>query len=203
MAVGPDRPDESQSQDAGPGPGCGRWVGAVRRRWAVRRVTRLVARRLERAFPNENAGSTSRKPSSRVALTRSPGRRAMPSPVAGASQEVSMSDFHQHGPVTALPRLVNRPIGEFEARILALSQRFTISKGRGGVSRPGGAAEEAVQELERVRERARGLDVWCAGGTFSKPASPWRSCRSSATPRSAPRTRWSAWGRRSSPWPAS
>jgi glucosyl-3-phosphoglycerate synthase len=38
-----------------------------------------------------------------------------------------MSDFHQHGPVTALPRLVPRPIEEFEARILALSRRFPIA----------------------------------------------------------------------------
>jgi glucosyl-3-phosphoglycerate synthase len=38
-----------------------------------------------------------------------------------------MSDFHQHGPVTALPRLVDRPIDEFEARILALSQRFPMA----------------------------------------------------------------------------
>jgi glucosyl-3-phosphoglycerate synthase len=35
-----------------------------------------------------------------------------------------MSDFHQHGPVTALPRLRARPLQELESRIQALSRRF-------------------------------------------------------------------------------
>src|SRR5512139_1388711 len=38
-----------------------------------------------------------------------------------------MSDFHQFGPVTALPRLVGRPIGDLEADILALTSRFQVS----------------------------------------------------------------------------
>lgn len=38
-----------------------------------------------------------------------------------------MSDFHQHGPVTALPRLVNRPIDELEAQIVPLSRKFPVS----------------------------------------------------------------------------
>jgi glucosyl-3-phosphoglycerate synthase len=38
-----------------------------------------------------------------------------------------MSDFHQSGPVTALPRLVDRPVEEIEARILALSRRFPVA----------------------------------------------------------------------------
>ena len=38
-----------------------------------------------------------------------------------------MSDFHQSGPVTALPRLVDRPVAELESRILALSKRFPVA----------------------------------------------------------------------------
>jgi glucosyl-3-phosphoglycerate synthase len=38
-----------------------------------------------------------------------------------------MSDFHQSGPVTALPRLVDRPVDEIEARIKALSRRFPVA----------------------------------------------------------------------------
>jgi glucosyl-3-phosphoglycerate synthase len=38
-----------------------------------------------------------------------------------------MSDFHQSGPVTALPRLVHRPAGEIEAKVKALSRRFPVA----------------------------------------------------------------------------
>ncbi len=38
-----------------------------------------------------------------------------------------MSDFHQYGPVTALPRLVARPVEELEAAILPLTRRFPVS----------------------------------------------------------------------------
>jgi glucosyl-3-phosphoglycerate synthase len=38
-----------------------------------------------------------------------------------------MSDFHQYGPVTALPRLVERPIEELETEILALTPKFPVS----------------------------------------------------------------------------
>ena len=38
-----------------------------------------------------------------------------------------MSDFHQHGPVTALPRLVARPIEDLEAQILRLTPKFPVS----------------------------------------------------------------------------
>ena len=38
-----------------------------------------------------------------------------------------MSDFHQHGPVTALPRLVPRPVDELEAEILPLTRKFPVS----------------------------------------------------------------------------
>jgi glucosyl-3-phosphoglycerate synthase len=38
-----------------------------------------------------------------------------------------VSDFHQSGPVTALPRLVDRPIEELEARIVALARRFPVA----------------------------------------------------------------------------
>ncbi len=38
-----------------------------------------------------------------------------------------MSDFHQSGPVTALPRLVARPVEELEAQIRALSRRFPLA----------------------------------------------------------------------------
>ena len=38
-----------------------------------------------------------------------------------------MSDFHQHGPVTALPRLVDRPIEELEGEIARLARKFPVS----------------------------------------------------------------------------
>src|SRR5262245_42427953 len=38
-----------------------------------------------------------------------------------------MSDFHQFGTVTALPRLVARPVEELEAKVLALSKRFPVA----------------------------------------------------------------------------
>lgn len=38
-----------------------------------------------------------------------------------------MSDFHQSGPVTAIPRLVARPVAELEERLLALTQRFPVA----------------------------------------------------------------------------
>lgn len=38
-----------------------------------------------------------------------------------------MSDFHQHGPVTALPRLVPRPVDELESQILPLTPKFPVS----------------------------------------------------------------------------
>jgi glucosyl-3-phosphoglycerate synthase len=38
-----------------------------------------------------------------------------------------MSDFHQSGPVTALPRLVARPIEDVEAQIQGLSRRFPVA----------------------------------------------------------------------------
>ena len=38
-----------------------------------------------------------------------------------------MSDFHQSGPVTALPRLVDRPVAELERKILGLSRRFPVA----------------------------------------------------------------------------
>jgi glucosyl-3-phosphoglycerate synthase len=38
-----------------------------------------------------------------------------------------VSDFHQTGPVTALPRLVARPVHELEAQVLALSRRFPVA----------------------------------------------------------------------------
>ena len=38
-----------------------------------------------------------------------------------------MSDFHQSGPVTALPRLVDRPVGDLESQILRLSSRFPVA----------------------------------------------------------------------------
>ncbi len=38
-----------------------------------------------------------------------------------------MSDFHQSGPVTALPRLVDRPVAELETKIEALSKRFPVA----------------------------------------------------------------------------
>ena len=38
-----------------------------------------------------------------------------------------MSDFHQTGPVTALPRLLPRPVQELEAHILRLTPKFPVS----------------------------------------------------------------------------
>jgi glucosyl-3-phosphoglycerate synthase len=38
-----------------------------------------------------------------------------------------MSDFHQSGPVTALPRLASRPIEELEAQVGALARRLPVS----------------------------------------------------------------------------
>jgi glucosyl-3-phosphoglycerate synthase len=38
-----------------------------------------------------------------------------------------MSDFHQQGPVTALPLLVRRPVEELEKRLVALSRRFPVA----------------------------------------------------------------------------
>jgi glucosyl-3-phosphoglycerate synthase len=38
-----------------------------------------------------------------------------------------MSDFHQSGPVTALPRLVDRPIEELEGRVLGFAHRFPVA----------------------------------------------------------------------------
>ena len=38
-----------------------------------------------------------------------------------------MSDFHQSGPVTALPRLVDRPVDELERKSLGLSRRFPVA----------------------------------------------------------------------------
>jgi glucosyl-3-phosphoglycerate synthase len=38
-----------------------------------------------------------------------------------------MSDFHQSGPVTALPRLVTRPIDELESHVRACTRRFPVA----------------------------------------------------------------------------
>jgi glucosyl-3-phosphoglycerate synthase len=38
-----------------------------------------------------------------------------------------MSDFHQFGPITALPRLVERPVEELEARLASLCRRFPVT----------------------------------------------------------------------------
>jgi len=38
-----------------------------------------------------------------------------------------MSDFHQIGPVTALPRLLERPVEDLEREILALTSKFRVS----------------------------------------------------------------------------
>ncbi len=38
-----------------------------------------------------------------------------------------MSDFHQNGPVTALPRLVDRPLEELEGRLLTLCRRSPVA----------------------------------------------------------------------------
>ena len=39
-----------------------------------------------------------------------------------------MSDFHQSGPVTALPRLVDRSVDDLESQILRLSRRFSVGR---------------------------------------------------------------------------
>lgn len=38
-----------------------------------------------------------------------------------------MSDFHQFGPVTALPRLMARPVEDLEARILPLTRKYPVA----------------------------------------------------------------------------
>ncbi|MGE3843481.1 MAG: glycosyl transferase [Vicinamibacterales bacterium] len=38
-----------------------------------------------------------------------------------------MSDFHQSGPVTALPRLVARPVEQLEAQVSSISKKFPVS----------------------------------------------------------------------------
>jgi glucosyl-3-phosphoglycerate synthase len=38
-----------------------------------------------------------------------------------------MSDFHQSGPVTALPRLASRPIEELESQVAVLARKFPVS----------------------------------------------------------------------------
>jgi glucosyl-3-phosphoglycerate synthase len=64
-----------------------------------------------------------------------------------------MSDFHQSGPVTALPRLVDRPVGELESQILRLSSRFPVAlvipMVPGEMDRP--ALARILSELVEVR----------------------------------------------------
>ena len=38
-----------------------------------------------------------------------------------------MSDFHQYGPVTSIPRLVARDLDEMEQRLEVLAQRFPVT----------------------------------------------------------------------------
>jgi glucosyl-3-phosphoglycerate synthase len=45
---------------------------------------------------------------------------------ARRSQEAAMSDFHQSGPVTALPRLFERPVEELETRISTLGMPVAL-----------------------------------------------------------------------------
>jgi glucosyl-3-phosphoglycerate synthase len=63
-----------------------------------------------------------------------------------------MSDFHQHGPVTALPRLVRRPIEDLEAAIAPLTPKFPVSLVipmiPGEMDRP--ALRRILEELCRV-----------------------------------------------------
>ena len=64
-----------------------------------------------------------------------------------------MSDFHQSGPVTSLPRLAPRPVEELEAKILALTPKFPVSLVipmiPGEMDRP--ALSGILDELCRVR----------------------------------------------------
>jgi hypothetical protein len=62
-----------------------------------------------------------------------------------------MSDFHQFGPVTALPRLVARPVEELEARIQVFAKRFPVAlviPMSSGICRPAETAT-AVQHLDQ------------------------------------------------------
>jgi|WetSurMetagenome_2_1015567.scaffolds.fasta_scaffold39901_1 glucosyl-3-phosphoglycerate synthase len=63
-----------------------------------------------------------------------------------------MSDFHQQGPVTALPRLVERPVEDIEKEILALTPKFPVSLVipmiPAEMDRP--ALRRILSELERV-----------------------------------------------------
>ena len=61
-----------------------------------------------------------------------------------------MSDFHQQGPVTALPRLVDHPAEELESRVLALSKRFPIA-----LVLPMIPAEMDRPALARIRDELR------------------------------------------------
>jgi glucosyl-3-phosphoglycerate synthase len=64
-----------------------------------------------------------------------------------------MSDFHQSGPVTALPRLKTRPIEDLENQIQSLASRFGVSlvlpMVPGELDRP--ALTQIVDELSDVR----------------------------------------------------
>jgi glucosyl-3-phosphoglycerate synthase len=64
-----------------------------------------------------------------------------------------MSDFHQSGPVTSLPRLLARPVDELEAQILALTAKFPVSLAipmiPGEMDRP--ALASILDELCEVR----------------------------------------------------
>lgn len=77
---------------------------------------------------------------------------AVPGPRAGGVEFAHvMSDFHQSGPVTALPRLRAQPIEELEARVEGLPQRLAVSlvvpmvPGDG----PAGAGDDAGRALSR------------------------------------------------------
>jgi glucosyl-3-phosphoglycerate synthase len=63
-----------------------------------------------------------------------------------------MSDFHQIGSVTSLPRLGSRPLKDLEDRILALSRRFPVAlvipMVPGEMDRP--ALQRILHELEQV-----------------------------------------------------
>ena len=64
-----------------------------------------------------------------------------------------MSDFHQYGTVTALPRLVERPLHELEDKVLQLSKRYPVALVipmiPGEMDRP--ALAGILDELEQVR----------------------------------------------------
>ena len=64
-----------------------------------------------------------------------------------------MSDFHQLGPVTSLPRLLARPVDELEAQILALTAKLPVSLAipmiPGEMDRP--ALASILDELCEVR----------------------------------------------------